>query len=147
MLWPRFKAENLLTAVRRRNRVCLRNAVSRLVTWATSYIHWWYCKRPAVLQEDESRRLFVFRLLSVLVVDSNLGEEDIMCRALVHVAAAPSLVNQDPTGWFCTMPHSVLTYLALVFQRHILRLYVCIWMPILWESLLYISCTSSKKDV
>jgi len=50
------------------------------------------------LQEDESRRLFVFRLLSVLAVHSQLSEDTALCSAVVTLAVSPCLSTRDPTG-------------------------------------------------
>ena len=50
------------------------------------------------MQEDEKRRLFLFRVLSSLFQHTELARDGKLCHALMTVAASPTLTSKDPTG-------------------------------------------------
>lgn len=52
----------------------------------------------AQLQEDESRRLFLFNILDLLLMETELAENENLSSALISVAASPTLKSQNPTG-------------------------------------------------
>ena len=51
-----------------------------------------------MVQEDETRRLFLYRMLCTLLLHIQQDDPGPLSDALVSVAASPTLVSKDPTG-------------------------------------------------